>query len=209
MLIAGEVITAARDRSPDFDPRRHPDPAVLRHLSGYQRQLMAKAVQVNRLALALTADFAIPEDDDAFGEGLVLPDYQQLHAVTVTSADDRVYHVEIIPYGQRDMAHRFDRVAWTLGTRLYLGGEYAQWRNAAGLFVLYTPAAEPLETLEDEFVLPDSAHDALVEEAAAFLARRAHHRDYAIARTVADRARADWLDSLGFQRARRFYTRPG
>ena len=79
-LVAGDLITSARDRSPTFDDRRHPDPVLLRALSSYQKELLGKIIRLDpskaveffdqAVRLASRSDVAL--SDELAGEGIRL-----------------------------------------------------------------------------------------------------------------------------------------
>lgn len=110
----------------------------------------------------------------------------------------------IIPYQQRHHAGGFPAV-YTLGTDLFLCGSTMDWTGILGLDIRYSPIPPAFgataTTLQELFLLPDSAYDCLVAHGGVVAAR------YAVAKGVpvdvgdavreAEVAEAVWLRMVG------------
>lgn len=71
-MLVSEILTAARDRHPAFDPRRVPNGSLARFLTGYQRELVSKALSRNRtyLAQVMSIAFGISSDNQVGTAGV-------------------------------------------------------------------------------------------------------------------------------------------
>lgn len=171
--VAGEVIDEARGRHSAFDLSRHPNKVVLQYLSGYVRELHGKTAKIDPDVLReeVLTNLPLAVHDD----GILLPENRLVVEAVVADANARTAPITIIP-----ASHRFDRrtlsnSAWQVGNRLYLSSPATLWTNYAmvGLaLVLTPPKLTTLTGATGTVELPDSAHLALVEATAAFMARR-------------------------------------
>lgn len=166
------VIMGARDRHSSFSPDRHPDPILVRYLDRYQRELLAKAIEVNSSFSAASFTVALPLAD--FEAGAVLPfAYHQIHGGQVRFEDGGVSPFSLVPEGQRFDHTRF-YAGWVHGDRIYFQGEDADWTGVSGVELSYVPTTSRLTALRSVFQLPRSSESCLVESCAAFMAARKH-----------------------------------
>lgn len=177
MLVAREVIDAARDRHPAFDRNRNPDKLVLRFLSSYATELHGKVVKLNETALLTELSVALPLADHE--AGIPLPPHRYVAEIVArlnssTTDDPQVMPVALIPW-----AHRFDRnrpiwAGWVVKGTLYLRSPASRWQTMNEIAVSLVPTPILSQTLDDPVALPDEAGRALIEHTAAFMARRGH-----------------------------------
>lgn len=179
MIVARDIITAARDRSPAFNPQAHPDALALRFLSSYQQDLAGKIALANPEAVAATAVFAYPFQDEegepiAFDIGPELPPHKAVQGATLhyrAGGQSGSTALHIIPWESWE-SPAFPISAWIEDGRLRLVGEKSNWRRAERIEVRYIPETEQLERPTDTLALPDGSRRAVVDALAAFFGSR-------------------------------------
>lgn len=204
-LTAKQVIEAARDEHASFDDRRHPDRPLVRMLSRYQKQLLARAMERNVAPFVLVQETALPLAD--FDAGIALPAHKVIQHVDAVSATDpaRKRRVEILDWGHHADPVPFPSVFIEAGV-LYLRGVANSWNEYGQLRVFYVAEPVVLTAPASTFILPDSAESALISRTAAYMAQRGHAdeqlpaADAAFFATRAAGVEADWLDEIARQR---------
>jgi hypothetical protein len=170
-LVVGDVLNAARDCSPQFDTRRHPDRVLLRFLSRYQRDLVDRLVRLDPSQLVMTEDYSLPLP--SFDAGIAIPAYHYPFGAEVLSAHPGAHPVPIPLVNWADHA-RNRHAVYLLSGVLFLCGKVHDWERFVTLRWIYVPEVADLDTSSQGAMtqvltaLPDSAEPPLV----AFLAMR-------------------------------------
>ena len=169
-LVAADLIRAGRDQHPTFDDRRHPDPVLLRALSRYQRELLARIIALDPSEAVTHLDTALPLAD--FHAGIAVPVYKYPFGAEVTeSGAEHSTPVDIVPW--RSQADHIFAV-YLVNNVLYLCGEDYNWTGYSNLRFLYVPepAALILAMTTVLTYLPNAAEPALVAFLAFQMAKR-------------------------------------
>lgn len=138
---ASDVVNAARDRHPAFDPKTAPDAVAWRFLQQFARTLASEVVQrkpeaLVRTALVTTLPLA------AFGAGITIPtrlivdDVSVLRSGGVSPTDDAP--VRLVHPGQR-FTTRAPLFAYLVGDTVQLGGVDTDWMPYTSVTVRYVP----------------------------------------------------------------------
>ena len=181
-LLAADLVDEARDFHPAFNPKAHPNKGVLRQLSRIERRLMgvlaeqaedrvAQWLEITLEALAL----ALPTEG-----GIPLPEYiKVLDAYASPRGFGPREKIEIVSERQTMGALMYFPMVRITGGKLYPittrgpRGWGGGWEHLGGLHLRYIPIPPLLQTLEQRLVIPDLAHQALVDNLAVWLAGRA------------------------------------
>jgi hypothetical protein len=148
-LLAGDIITGARDRHPAFDKQQTPDASALRSLSAYARELHGKVGMID--ASILREEVVVPFPLADFSAGIELPDNRQVvELVGATAAYPNGTPIEIIPALTRNDLNAPASAAWQIGNRLYLRGSASDWRTLTSVAIAFVAVPAPLATLADE-----------------------------------------------------------
>jgi hypothetical protein len=182
MIQVRRVIEAARDRHPSFSPSEHPDGLAVRFLEDYQRDLLARLVDLNPSSVSRSHEvtfpilrLADPEDPDSelvdgFSEGVVMPPHKDFRGATAYTA-----HAETplnrIEWENR-LNSRFNFAIYPLNGRIFFTRTAADWKLVQRVVVDYTPEAEEITSIDQELILPDAAYLTCVEALAAFFGAR-------------------------------------
>jgi hypothetical protein len=170
-LLAGDIITAARDRHSAFDKQQTPDASALRALSAYVRELHGKVAMID--AALLREEVVVPFPLADFDAGIELPSNRQVvELVGATAQYPNGVPIEIIPVLTRHDRNAPAAAAWQVGSRLHLRGAASDWRTLTEVAVAVIPIPVALVTLADEIALPDTAQSALEARLALFMAMR-------------------------------------
>ncbi len=199
-LTPGVLIERARDRSPLFDRRRHPDPTLLRALSGEERRLVGKALQLNPSTIAATLTVELADYD--FATGAPLPALHSIHSAVAVPAGADCPPFPVAKLNFADRTRVRPRLGYSVqGSALYLAGDSDDWEGIERLDLSYAPIPVDLAALTDPMVLPDTAESYLVSFLAHFMARRlpaAEMPPAELAQFVAERqaAEIDFLEAI-------------
>lgn len=169
-LVVGDVIRSARDASPTFDVRQHPDPVLLRALSRYQRELLARIIRLDPSRGVVSLDTALPLAD--FDAGIAVAAYKYpLGAEATTTGETTAHPVNIVAYRDR-MNYR--HAVYLLNGRLYLTGDAEDWVPFASVRFSYVPEPSALAMAMTTVLtlLPDAAEPCLVAYLASLMATR-------------------------------------
>jgi hypothetical protein len=169
---AAEIVDEARDLHPAFDDNSHPDKIVVRFLSRFQLALISDALTRYPSLWSTTQDEPMPLADHAAGIALTAPLF--VYDVVVLKGD-RELPVVVIPYEHRHDP-RPDRSAWIVNRRLYLDGKASAWAGSDAIRIRYATTPTALTSEDSVLILPDTAREALVTSAAAFMAGRGSQR---------------------------------
>lgn len=141
-------------------------------------------------------------------EGIPLPQFKML-------LDGTVYFQTSLVVGEQDTVeltlvdatHRLRAAgrynAYERNGQLFLIGNADDWGLVQSIDLRYVPEPDNLTALADTFVLPDSAYDALVAQAARFAAERLYNAqdtpnvDLDYYNASAAEAEVEWLQELG------------
>src|SRR5512146_2493014 len=117
-LIAGDLISAARDTHAAFNKERTPPATALRLLWQYAKELHGKIANVD--PMLLITDLSIPMPLADYNAGYELPANRYVQEVRAVDGTGSTRQVDLVPF-----AHRFDHnqrvhVAWTEADFLHL-----------------------------------------------------------------------------------------
>ncbi len=173
-LVVSDIINSARDEHPSFDERRHPDRVLVRMLSRYQRELVAKALHRNAAVLLQRTSVTLPLAN--FDAGITLPANKFVSGADAILATDTTVRtpIELLDWGRHSDPAPFPS-GWIENGVLYLQGQARDWERYGSIVVFYIPEPAELTSPNSTFVLPDSAAPALVANTAAFMVRRGHN----------------------------------
>lgn len=203
-ITVGEIIQEARELHPAFAPTWVPDPLAIRMLGRYQRTLASKIAILNPDALKQVEAVSLPLAN--FANGHTLPAghrWGRGRAFFATGNLKDVLHLipeESLPY------NRLFPAAFIRKGVLHLIGEASDWEAYSSLEIPYVPIPSLLTATGDSFILPDSAHPALVAALADYLAGRVSGIKEAPAvdvrryRTDWDEAQREFLKEVATQR---------
>ncbi len=169
-LVAGDLIKSARDEHPTFDDRRHPDPVLLRELSRYQRELLAKIVAMDPTLAVEYVDTPLPLA--VFENGIAIPAYKYPFGAQVTHVrDGRTHPVEIVSWESNTL---YRHAVYLLNGILFLCGKAHDWEHFTNIRFLYVPeiAALAMQTTAVLTYLPNAAESTLVSYLAMKMAQR-------------------------------------
>lgn len=169
-LTAGSIIDQARGVHRVFDLTRHPNKVVLQFLSRYAKELHGRIAAVDPDAVREDVVTNLPLADHA--AGIALPENRMVVEATGVDARNTQYPIDVIP-----ATHRNDRgirwaSAWQIGAVLYLMSPATAWSRITSIAVAIVPTPDSVTTLGSALALPDAAENVLVEQTAAFMARR-------------------------------------
>lgn len=165
------LIERARDRHPLFDPKSHPDGVLLRALSGEERRLVGKALEVNPSSIA--ASLTIDVNSYSFADGQLLPAFHHVESADAIPTDPTALAFPLIRVAWPNRAYLGAVQAYSIQSHsFYLSGARADWTGIDVVLVTYAPIPVDLTTLDDFLVVPDTAEAALVSFLAHFMARR-------------------------------------
>ena len=171
-LVAGELITSARDEHPTFNDRRHPDPVLLRALSRYQRELFGKLIRLDSQKAVIYQDTALPLA--SFDAGIAVPTYKYpsgAEARTSTCTIGR--QLKIVAWERRTEYHH---AVYLRNGVLYLTGLESYWTDYDTIRFFYVPELAALAidaaAMSAVLSLPDAAEATLVAFLALQMAKR-------------------------------------
>jgi hypothetical protein len=170
-IAVGQVVEQARDVHPAFAERNSPEPICIAFLNRYVQGLVARVRRVNTDLLVQQHAVPLPLAD--FEAGYAgLPAFQEIRRDAVLRYGD----VERIAT-QTVAALRLMPPQWPAfymeGSSLFLAGREADWTGATSLVVRLIPAMVKMSApTENVPLLPDEAEGALVDQLAAWMARR-------------------------------------
>jgi hypothetical protein len=177
-LVADNLIVAARDASPTYDDRRHPDAVLLRALSRYQKELLGRIIRLDPSKAVEYFDQALPLT--VFANGIAVPAYKYPLGAQVTySGGTDVCHLTLVQWADNlRYSHGGDesgaRACYLLNGILFLCGEAEDWTEFSSLRWRYVaePAALAMSRATVLTLLPDSAEGTLVAYLALKMAQR-------------------------------------
>ena len=171
-LTAGDIINRARDHHFSFDTRKHPNGALLRLLSSYQRDITAKVARVNPAVCASNITVTLPLAD--FDAGVTLPSFTYvLPDVTLRVISSQLSE----PIDLKNVVFRLAdetpvRFAYLQGNILFLGRRAENYTPYDQLLVQLVLTPKNLVALSDPLVLPDYGVDTYVGRLIGVMARR-------------------------------------
>lgn len=174
-LVVGDLLNAARDCSPQFDTRLHPDRVLLRFLSRYQRDLIDRLLRLDPSQLVTTQSYPLPLAN--FTAGIAIPAYHYPFGAEVVSGHvgAHPHPVNLVPWTDHT---RYRHAVYLLSNTLFLCGKSADWERFISLTWIYVPEVADLDTSSQTALtqtltaLPDSAEPALVAYLAMKMAMR-------------------------------------
>jgi len=171
-----DIIRTARDYSPEFEERKHPDAVLLRTLSSYEASITAKVAKVNPSLLATELVVTLPLT--TFSAGVLLPQMTYvLPGIEAITAAGTVRPVELVNLTMRSERQISDRVLYLRGKYLFLGGAEEEWSGYSQLKIQAVLTPREVTGLDDPLVMPDSAHDAYVGELVRMMGIRSRFSD--------------------------------
>ncbi len=180
-LTARELMVEARDWSPAFEKRAHPDAVLMRAVSSFEKEATSYIAMIRPSMLASTFTVILPlgdGSDTAFEEGITLPAYTfLLPGATLINENQRNegQEIEMVNLGVRHRPGDYssDRLLYTQGKKLFLSGVAATWAGFGSLVfrLVLTPAE--INDPDQRLLLPNFAHDAYVGAMVKIMAARA------------------------------------
>lgn len=167
----GDLLTAARDRSPFFDKARVPRGPLVRFATDIQRDLIRKAAMRAPDRFTLTQVITI-QNPPQVGTPITINANQLVVRVETdfVGGNPLPEKTRLIP-ASRLYDYEMDRAVYFLDGALYMTGQAADWANVASLTVYYVPLPVPFATEADLWTLPDDAHEVFVARLALQMAR--------------------------------------
>jgi hypothetical protein len=179
------VMDAARDRHPAFDHQLMPPGPLARFIADYTLQMQGRlrAIDSTLSGFEVTLTFELPLAD--FDAGLALGAHRLVQEVTLVDPVGRVPRrttpVTLIPRDLRFAPNVPTAAAWQEGNILYLRGPSSLWSPHYDQGTVEVQVIEGWGDVEGAALLapgatlplPDDAVPAVIEAAAAFMARRA------------------------------------
>lgn len=169
-LTAASVIDQARGVHRVFDVTRHPNKVVLQFLSRYAKELHGRVAAIDPEVSREITTATLPLADHA--AGIALPENRLVVEVYGVDGNQLEAPIDLIP-----ATHRNDRgvrwaSAWQIGSTLFLMSPASGWQRLASIKVGLVATPSSLTSLASEIALPEAAENVLVEQTAAFMARR-------------------------------------
>jgi hypothetical protein len=196
-LTAGDIITDARDHHTSFEPRRHPDRVLLRMLSSYQKQILAKIAQTNPALCASNLFVALPLED--FAAGVTLPSFTYLlpNPTLITTNNEIREPIDLLNATFQSDFEAPRKFAYLQGQRLFLGRRSENYDAYDRLRLQLVLTPRDLVTLNDPLALPDYGEDAYVEHLTLKMAMRSTPP---LTSFASNSAEVDFLASVGQQK---------
>ena len=197
-LTAGEVINQARDHHPSFGPRGHPEGALLRLLSNYQRAILAKIAQVNPSLCASNLFVTLPLANFAAGVKLPAFTYMLPHPTLITTNNNIREPIDLVSATLQSDFEQPRKFAYLQGGFLFLGrrAENYDAYNQLRLQMVLTPP--DLVNLSEPLSLPDYGVDAYVGHLVEKMALRGGIESALLARALT--LEPDFLATVGQQK---------
>lgn len=155
----GDVLAAARDTSPYFDPTRIPGGTAARMASAVQRELILGASR--RDPDMFIATTAVPTASLVPGTPFQLPQFLMVRDIETFFASNTPLSepTRYLPESRRfDMQQ--DRGVYVTGQYLNLTGQLSDWATVDHLVVYYVPFVPDFTSETDALTVPDDAKDA-------------------------------------------------
>lgn len=179
-LTARELMVEARDWSPAFEKRGHPDAILMRAISSFEKEASNYIAQIRPSMLASTFTVTLPLGDGSpadFEEGITLPAYTyMLPGATLLNlnTDNAGQEIELVNLGVRHRPGDYssDRLLFLQGKKLFLSGVAATWIGFESLVfrLVLTPAE--INDQDQRLLLPNFTHDAYVGAMVKIMAAR-------------------------------------
>lgn len=170
-VTVADVLLHVRDAHPAFGKRNTPDGPVLRFLTRYQQEILARLAQIKKNAVQSLFELEIPAEAD-FADGDYLPEHILVHGgdVVFTDTARKKEPLDLVSFAQRLEDRRWG--AFIQGRNIKLLGLFSDWSAVERIDVFYFPYGEDLTGRTSEFDLPGSPLTMLVAAAAHFIGSR-------------------------------------
>jgi hypothetical protein len=190
-LVAGDVIESARGLHPSFNKLRHPDPLLIRALSRYQRELLARIIRLDSSLAVAFFDQALPLAD--FSAGIAVPPYKYPFGAAAISATGKQHHMDLVSWEASKLYHH---AAYLLNGVLFLAGKEHNWTSYATIRFLYVPepSAVTLSLGGTLDALPEAAESVVVSYLGLVMASRGGADD-GMAKPNPSEFRVDWTQA--------------
>lgn len=199
-VTVADVLLHVRDLHPAFARRQVGDGPVLRFLTRYQQERLARLAQVKKDAVQSTFELEVPAEAD-FADGDYVPDNHQVHGGDVVFTDTNIPKepLEIVSFAQRLEDRRWG--AFVHGRSIKLLGLFSDWAGVDHIDIYYFPVGEDLTGRDSEFDLPGQPLTMLVAATGAFLGSRPVPEGSPPVDVVAllaekQKAEEEWLDQV-------------
>lgn len=172
-VTVADVLLHARDLHPAFNRQATGDAPLLRFLTRYQQEMLARIADIKRDAVQKVYEVSIPTAAD-WEAGESLPDHILIHKGDVVWEDTDLgkEEFEVVAFSQRQEANR-NWGGWIQEGRLRLMHEAADWEGIERIDLFYFPLGEDLTGRTSEFDLPGRPLPLLTAAASYFMALRA------------------------------------
>ena len=166
-----DLLNAARDASPFFDPTRIPGGVAARLASQSQRALIEATIRRDPDMFRVTT--TVPAVSLVPGTPYTLPPFTQVIRLEVqfTAPEPFPEPLPFIPASRAD-DYASRRGAYLTGTSLNFTGRPEDWGTIAGVVVCYVPQIADFAAESDSLSVPDDAKDAVAADLALRFARR-------------------------------------
>ncbi len=197
-LTAGDVINQARDHHPTFEQRTHPEGALLRLLSNYQRAILAKITQVNPALCASNLFITLPLED--FAAGVKLPSYIYLlpNPTLITTNNLIREPIDLVNATFQSDFEQPRKFAYLQAGNLFLGRRAQNYDAYQQLRLQLVLTPPDLTTLDEPLSLPDYGVDAYVGHLVEKMALRGGLETALLARAMT--LEPDFLAAVGQQK---------
>lgn len=167
----GDLLIAARDRSPYFDKARVPRGPLARFATDIQRDLIRKAA-MRAPDLFTTTQVVTIQNPAQVGTPITINANLEVVRVQTNYANNNPFPdlARVIP-ASRQYDYETERAVYFLDGSMYLTGQAADWGNVASLTVFYVPLPVPFAAETDAWTLPDDAHEVFTARLALQMAR--------------------------------------
>ena len=177
-LVAEEVIREARDLSPSYEERKHPNGVMLRAIDSYEKDVANQVARTYPSILAEILNVPLPLADFSSGERLFIQDDPQppdpdapperkpiyvLPGMALSNAQGVSQEAELVNLTLRNRpADYCGRVGWLENGRLYLSGTEKSWQGFTNIELTVVAESVEITSLKDTLRMPDWCHDLYV-----------------------------------------------
>lgn len=176
---AADVIDAARDRHPSFDPKAQPESVLLRGLQQYARSLASLVMRWRPSAMVAT-ELVTALPLASFSAGITLPAHLFIQSIMTVrlgySSPQEEQPVRLLPLAQRTRFGAPFPAAFVQSGTLFLTGRPTDWANYTSVTVRYVPVPT-VSTAATQLPFTDDAMTPMVAWLAAFMGARRQGMD--------------------------------